>query len=51
MTFVGCDLHTRMQRVAVLDTEAGKVSERQVATRRRQWKSSMLPRPAGDRRD
>ena len=31
MAFVGCDLHTRMQRVAVLDTEAGKVSERQVA--------------------
>ena len=28
MTFVGCDLHTRMQQVAVLDTETGEVSER-----------------------
>ena len=24
MTFVGCDLHTRMQQVAVLDTETGE---------------------------
>lgn len=30
MTFVGCDLHTRMQQVAVLDTETGEVSERQL---------------------
>jgi hypothetical protein len=28
MTFVGCDLHTRMQQVAVLDTGTGEVSER-----------------------
>src|ERR1700682_2179357 len=27
MTFVGCDLHTRMQQVAVLDTGTGEVSE------------------------
>src|SRR5215510_8678205 len=27
MTFVGCDLHTRMQQVAVLDTETGERSE------------------------
>src|SRR5262245_37180481 len=27
MTFVGCDLHTRMQQVAVLDTHTGEVSE------------------------
>src|SRR5215471_5598384 len=27
MIFVGCDLHTRMQQVAVLDTETGEVSE------------------------
>jgi transposase len=31
MTFVGCDLHTRMQQVAVLDTETGEVSECQLA--------------------
>src|SRR5713101_6044687 len=31
MTFVGCDLHTRMQQVAVLDTETGEVSEHQLA--------------------
>jgi len=27
MTFVGCDLHTRMQQVAMLDTRTGEVSE------------------------
>jgi hypothetical protein len=26
MTFVGCDLHTRMQQVAVLDTGTGESS-------------------------
>src|SRR5260370_6081956 len=31
MTFVGCDLHTRMQQVAVLDARTGEVSERQLA--------------------
>src|SRR2546427_6204655 len=31
MTFVGCDLHTRMQQVAVLDTGSGEVNERQLA--------------------
>src|SRR5216683_979777 len=31
MTFVGCDLHTRMQQVAVLVTRTGEVSERQLA--------------------
>src|SRR6266496_1183246 len=31
MTFVGCDLHTCMQQGAVLDTETGEVSERQLA--------------------
>src|SRR3989442_11970971 len=30
MTFVGCDLHTRMQQVAVLDTGTGEGSERQL---------------------
>ena len=30
MTFVGCDLHTRMPQVAVLDTRTGEVSERQL---------------------
>ncbi len=28
MTFVGCDLHTRTQQVAVLDPRTGEVSER-----------------------
>jgi transposase len=31
MTFVGCDLHTRKQQVAVLDTGTGEVSEHQLA--------------------
>src|SRR4029450_9045542 len=31
MTLVGCDLHTRMQQVAVLDTRTGEVSEHQLA--------------------
>ena len=30
MTFVGCDLHTRTQQVAVLDTRTGEVSEQQL---------------------
>src|ERR1700687_4808074 len=30
MTFVGCDLHTRRQHVAVLDTGTGEVSERRL---------------------
>src|SRR5215469_11890346 len=31
MTFVGCDLHTRTQQVAVLDIETGEVSEHHLA--------------------
>ena len=31
MTFVGCDLHTRMQQVAVLDTGTGEVSEQRLS--------------------
>jgi transposase len=31
MTFVGCDLHTRQQHVAVLDTETGEVQARRLA--------------------
>ena len=31
MTFVGCDLHTRQQQVAVLDTDTGEVQERRLA--------------------
>src|SRR5262249_38150865 len=30
MTFVGCDLHTRTQQVAVLNTSTGEVSEHQL---------------------
>ena len=33
MTFVGCDLHTRTQQVAALDTGTGEVSESQSLTR------------------
>ena len=31
MTFVGCDLHTRMQQVSVLDTGTGEVSEQRLS--------------------
>ena len=31
MTLVGCDLHTRKQQVAVLDTETGERSEHQLS--------------------
>jgi len=31
MTFVGCDLHTRQQQMAVLDTTTGEILEQQVA--------------------
>ena len=30
MTFVGCDLHTRQQQVAVLDTATGEILEQQL---------------------
>src|SRR5262245_28492572 len=30
MTLVGCDLHTRKQQVAVLDTDTGEISEHQL---------------------
>jgi transposase len=30
MTFVGCDLHTRTQQVAVLDTHSGEMGEHQL---------------------
>src|SRR5438477_680402 len=30
MTFVGCDLHTRQQQVAVLDTTTGEIREQQL---------------------
>src|SRR5260370_7264858 len=31
MTLVGCDLHTRKQQVAVLDTKTGEMDERQLS--------------------
>ena len=31
MTFVGCDLHSRKQQVAVLDTSTGEVFEEELA--------------------
>jgi hypothetical protein len=31
MTLVGCDLHTRKQQVAVLDTETGEMYERHLS--------------------
>ena len=31
MTFVGCDLHSRSQQVAVLNTDTGEVQEQRLA--------------------
>ena len=31
MTLVGCDLHSRNQQVAVLDTDTGEMQERRLA--------------------
>ena len=31
MTFVGCDLHSRKQQVAVLDTRTGELLEQELA--------------------
>jgi hypothetical protein len=30
MKIVGCDLHTRYQQIAMLDTETGELSERRL---------------------
>ncbi len=30
MQIVGCDLHTRYQQIAMLDTESGELSERRL---------------------
>ena len=48
MTFVGCDLHTRMQQVAVLNTDTGEVSERQLGHDGKEVEEfyAALPRPA-----
>src|SRR5215468_1715190 len=47
MPFVGCDLHTRRQQVAVLDTRTGEVSEHQLV--HEGWAAeefyATLPRP------
>jgi len=32
MILVGCDLHTRKQQVAVLDTETGEVIEQELVS-------------------
>ena len=47
MTFVGCDLQTRTQQVAVLDTRTGEVSERQLVHDDRGVEEfyAALPRP------
>ena len=46
MTFVGCDLHSRNQQVAVLDTDTGEVQERGSLTMiRRSSILCSLPRP------
>jgi transposase len=47
MTFVGCDLHTRTQQVAVVDTRTGEVSERQLVHDGRVVEEfyAALPRP------
>ena len=46
MTLVGCDLHTRTQQVAVLDTRTGEVSEHQLGHEAVRPKSS-TPRCLG----
>ncbi len=49
MTFVGCELHTRKQQVALLDTRTGEVSEHQLAhdgTAVEEFYAT-LPRPVG----
>jgi len=45
MTLVGCDLHTRKQQVAVLDTETGAMYNASCPTPATPWSS--LPRAAG----
>src|SRR5262249_20210739 len=47
MAFVGCDLHTRTQQVAVLDTRTGEVSEHQLGHDSRAVEDfySAMPRP------
>ena len=30
MLIIGCDLHTRFQQIAMLDTETGQVTERRL---------------------
>jgi transposase len=47
MTFVGCDLHTRQQHVAVLDTETGEMQERRLAhdDQTVEYFYASLPRP------
>ena len=47
MTFVGCDLHTRTQQVAVLDTRTGEVSEHQLVHDGTGGRSSSMPRCLG----
>src|SRR5262249_5290147 len=47
MTFVGCDLHTRKEQVAVLNTRTGEVSEHQLVHDGRAIEEfyAALPRP------
>jgi len=45
MTLVGCDLHARMQQVAVLDTGTGEIQERRLAWSW-SWFTSSLSRHA-----
>jgi hypothetical protein len=40
MTIVGCDLHTRKQQVAVLQTDTAKWRSRNCSTREMPWSSS-----------
>ncbi len=47
MTFVGCDLHTRTQQVAVLETTTGEISEQHLPHEGRAVEEfyAALPRP------
>jgi hypothetical protein len=43
MTFVGCDLHSRSQQVAVLNTDTGELQEQRLAHEGQAWSSSTAP--------
>ena len=49
MMIIGCDLHTRFQQIAMLDTETGEIVERRVEHERGEAQRfyAALPVPDG----